>query len=56
MGQNGAVLGQIPLFGPSPLEKQHKGCQKGWKTKFHQIRFSAFQTTPYHVRSTPVVF
>jgi hypothetical protein len=30
MGQNGAVLGQIPHFGPLPLgENQQKGCQKG---------------------------
>jgi len=34
---------------------QQKECQKKWKTKFHQIRFSACQTIPDHKRSTPVV-
>jgi len=56
MGQNGAVLGEIPHFGPFPKEKQQKGCQNGWKTRFHQIWFSALQMTPYYVRSTCVVF
>jgi hypothetical protein len=42
MGQNGAVVGQVPHFGPFPFKKSAKGCQKGWKTKFHQIRFPAF--------------
>ena len=58
MGQNGAVVGQIPHFGPFHLERKHqqKGCQKRWNTKFHQIRFSASQTIPHHKRSIPVVF
>ena len=56
-GANGAVVGQVPHFGPFPFKKnQRKGCQKGWKTKFHQIRFSACQTILDHKRSTPVVF
>jgi len=46
-GQNRAVVGQVPHC-PFPLKNQQKGCQKGWKTKFHQI--------PDHKRSTPVVF
>jgi len=48
MGQNVAVAGQVPHFGPFPLEKQQKGCQKEWITKFHQIRFSACQTISHH--------
>jgi len=44
-------------FWPIPLRRnQQKGRQKGWNTKFHQIRFSASQTIPNHKRSTPVVF
>jgi hypothetical protein len=56
MGQNGAVLGEIPHFGTFPWEKiRKKGCQKEWKTKFHQTRFSATQKIPHHIYSTPVV-
>jgi hypothetical protein len=51
MGQNGAVLGEILHFG-----KTAKGCQKRWKTKFHQIWFSALLTAPCYVRSTSVLF
>ena len=39
MRQNVAVVGQVPHFGPFPEKNQQKGYQKGWKTKFHQIRF-----------------
>jgi hypothetical protein len=38
LGQNGAVLSQIPYF----PKKRRKVCQKGWKTKFHQTWFLAF--------------
>jgi len=32
MGQNGAVVGQVPYFGPFPLEKISKrGAKKGEK-------------------------
>ena len=39
MGRNGAVVGQVPHFGPFPLKYQQKGCQKGWNTKFHHNPF-----------------
>jgi hypothetical protein len=45
-----------PLWPISLEQNQQKGCQKGWKTKFHQIRFSASQTISRHKWSTPVVF
>jgi hypothetical protein len=51
MRQNGAVVGQVPIL----FNKISKGGQKGWKTKFHQIRFSASQTIPYYKKITPVV-
>jgi hypothetical protein len=40
----------------SPIWPISLGCQKGSKTKFHQIRFSACQTIPVHKISTPVMF
>ena len=45
-----------PFWPISLTKNQQKGCRKGWNTKFHQIRFSASQTIPYYIRSTPVVF
>jgi hypothetical protein len=40
MGQNGAVLGQIPQFGPFPFEKiRKKGCQKSGKSTFTKYTF-----------------
>ena len=55
IGRNRAIVGQVPHFGPFPLKNQQKEYQKVWKTKFHQIRFSACQTI-HHKSSTPVVF
>jgi hypothetical protein len=53
MGQNGAVVGQVPHFGPFPLEKISK---RGGKSVGNQVRLSACQTILHHIRSTPVVF
>ena len=43
--QSSSWLG-TPFWPISLRENQQKGCQKGWKTKFHQIRFSAYRTIP----------
>ena len=55
MWQNGAVVGQVPHFGPFG-KNQQKRCQKEQKNKFHRIRFLACQAISAHKRSTPVVF
>ena len=40
LGQNKAVLGQIPHFGPFPLEKiSTRGCQKGGNSTFTKYTF-----------------
>ena len=48
--KNGAKRSSIwpdtPFWPISIKEIQQKGCQKGWKTNFHQIRFPACQTIP----------
>ena len=60
MGQNGAVLGQMPHFGPfwpiSLRENQQKGCQKRWEISPHQIYFSKLRMVWYHKGSPPVLF
>ena len=44
MGQNGAVLGQIPQFGPFPFEKiRKKGCQKSGKSTFTKYTFQTLE-------------
>jgi hypothetical protein len=55
MGQNGAVVGQVPQFGPFPLKKSAKGVPKRWKINLHQIYFSNPRMIWYHKGSTPVV-
>ena len=50
------VVGEIRVFSHLPKKKSRKGCQKGWKTKFLQIRFSAHPLIGHCNRSTPVVF
>ena len=42
MGQNGAVLGQTPHFGPFPLKKTAKGVPKRVENKVPPNLFSAF--------------
>jgi hypothetical protein len=51
MGQNGAVVGQVPHFGPFPFEKSAKGGPK-WV----ENQVSACQTIPDHKISTLAFF
>jgi hypothetical protein len=56
MGQDGAVVGQVPHLGTFPWEKiRRRGAKKGG-IEFYQIRFSASQTVHHHKISTLVVF
>jgi hypothetical protein len=56
-GKTEQYLVRYPIMAHFPQKKkQLRGCQKGWKTKFNQTWFSAFQTTPHYVRSTSVAF
>ena len=56
MGQNGAVNGQIPHFGPFPFKKISKRGAKKWKTNLHQIYFSNPRIVWYQRGSPPVLF
>ena len=56
MGQNGAVLGQIPHFGPFPFKKFSKRGAKKVEINLHQICFSNPRIIWYHKGSPPVLF
>jgi hypothetical protein len=54
-GQNRAITGQVPHFGPFPLKKRKRGAKMGRKPcSINPI--SSIQTISHHKRSTPVVF
>jgi hypothetical protein len=56
MGQNGAVLGQIPYFGPFPLKKISKrGAKKKENQPSPNILFNP-RMIRYHKGLPPVLF
>jgi hypothetical protein len=55
MERNGAIVGQVPHFGPFPI-KSAKGVPKRWKISLHQIYFSNPRMIWYHKGSPPVFF
>jgi hypothetical protein len=56
MGQNGAILGQVPHFGPFPLKKISIWGAKKAENQPHQIYFSNPRMIWYHKGSPPVLF
>jgi hypothetical protein len=56
MGRNGAVVGQVPHFGPFPLEKISIRGAKRVENQVPPNPVFSMSTIPNHKRSTPVVF